>query len=65
MCSINPLPEQKAATPLPDDAKRMVWCHYAMRLIELGRSRTRCPNCRAEIGNSGHNVSVVERRRRV
>ena len=31
-----------------------VYCHYVKKWIPLGRSRTKCPKCGAELGVSGH-----------
>jgi hypothetical protein len=38
---------------------RKVYCHYSKGWISMGRSRTRCPACGAEIGNSDHKVKQV------
>jgi hypothetical protein len=37
------------------------YCHYSKKWIPLGRARTRCPKCGAEIGMDGFTHNVREK----
>lgn len=52
---------QNAPRPKLKPGKIQIYCHFDNAWIDLGRARTRCPSCGAEIASdSVHEVRIVD-----
>lgn len=39
---------------------REVYCLYERKYVPMGRCRSRCPKCGAEVGNSTHTLRIAK-----